>query len=489
MAVQLPAMMRSTATRLSALFVLLFMACALVLVFYMTALSARMMASQTRATIDEEVAELAAVYRHGGLPRLIRTLDRRSRQPGAYLYLVAARDGRILTGNVEALDPDLLDREGWTEKPFAYLRHGDSQAIRSGELNLRALLEGDDAHHAMAQVFMLPNGMAMLVGRDLGEPERLRDITRQAIVMALGIMGLGSLLIWYLVGRRGLMRVEKVSVATDRIMAGDLSQRLPVTSAGDEFDQLSNGINIMLGRIGELNEGLKNVADNIAHDLKTPLTRIRNRAEAALANHDDPEATRIALEQTIAESDQLIRTFAAILRISRLEAGNAIDDRTTVNLTEIAADVCELYEPAAEEAGGTLTCEVGAEPVMVCANRELVGQALANLVENALRHGTPEREPIAIGITLRKNDGQAVLTVADNGPGIPPAERGRVTERFVRLEESRSRPGSGLGLSLVKAVAQFHQGRLVLDDNAPGLAARLCLPLQPEGKKSAGKSA
>lgn len=488
MAVQLPAMMRSTATRLSALFVLLFMACALVLVFYMTALSARMMASQTRATIDEEVAELAAVYRHGGLPRLIRTLDRRSRQPGAYLYLVAAQDGRILTGNVEALDPDLLDREGWTEKPFAYLRHGDSQAIRSGELNLRAMLEGDEAHYAMAQVFMLPNGMAMLVGRDLGEPERLRDITRQAIVIALAIMGLGSLLIWYFVGRRGLRRVEKVSVATDRIMAGDLSQRLPITSAGDEFDQLSNGINIMLGRIGELNEGLKHVADNIAHDLKTPLTRIRNRAEAALANHDDPEATRIALEQTIAESDQLIRTFAAILRISRLEAGNAIDDRSPVNLTEIAADVCELYEPAAEEAGGTLICDIGDDVLMVRANRELVGQAIANLVENALRHGAPEEGPIAITIMLRKEGNKAVLTVADNGPGIPVAERSRVTERFVRLEESRTRPGSGLGLSLVKAVAQFHHGHLVLDDNGPGLAARLHLPLEPHGKKSAAKS-
>ncbi|MCP1198112.1 cell wall metabolism sensor histidine kinase WalK [Notoacmeibacter sp. MSK16QG-6] len=488
MAVRLPAMLRSTATRLSALFVLLFMACAMVLVFYMTALSARMMASQTRATIDEEVAELADVYRRGGLPRLIRTLDRRSRQPGAYLYLVAGQDGRILTGNVEALDPDLLDREGWTRKPFAYLRYGDSQAIRSGELNLRALLEGDDAHHAMAQVFMLPNGMAMLVGRDLGEPERLRDITRQAIVMALAIMGLGSLLIWYFVGRRGLRRVEKVSVATDRIMAGDLSQRLPVTSAGDEFDQLSSGINIMLGRIGELNEGLKHVADNIAHDLKTPLTRIRNRAEAALANHDDPEATRLALEQTIAESDQLIRTFAAILRISRLEAGNSIDDRTAVNLTEIAADVCELYEPAADEAGGTLSCDVGQEPLMVRANRELIGQAIANLVENALRHGVPEEGPIAIDIRLEKEEGKAVLTVADNGPGVPAAERNRVTERFVRLEESRTRPGSGLGLSLVKAVAQFHEGRLVLEDNAPGLAARLCLPIQAEMKKPVNKS-
>ncbi|RLQ89390.1 sensor histidine kinase [Notoacmeibacter ruber] len=478
MAVRLPAIMRSTATRLSALFVLLFMVCALILVLYMTALSASMMANQTRSTIEEEVAELAKVYRHGGLPRLIRTLDRRSRQPGAYLYLVAGQDGRILTGNVEALDPDLLDQEGWTEEPFAYLRYGDSQAIRAGELNLRALLEGDDAHHAMAQVFLLPNGMTMLVGRDLGEPERLRDITRRAIVIALAIMGLGSLLIWYFVGRQGLRRVEKVSIATDRIMAGDLSQRLPVTAAHDEFDQLSSGINIMLGRIGELNEGLKHVADNIAHDLKTPLTRIRNRAEAALVDLDNPEVTRAALEQTIAESDQLIRTFAAILRISRLEAGNAIDDRKAVNLTEIAADVCELYEPAAEEAGGELICDFGDSPVIIHANRELVGQALANLVENALRHGAQEDVPIAIRMHLTKDDEQAVLTVSDNGPGIPPAERSRVTERFVRLEESRTRPGSGLGLSLVKAVAQFHEGRLVLDDNDPGLAARLFLPLE-----------
>ncbi len=230
--------------------------------------------------------------------------------------------------------------------------------------------------------------MTVLVGRDLGEPERLRDITRQAIVIALAIMGLGSLLIWYFVGRQGLRRVEKVSAAAERIMAGDLSQRLPVTAAGDEFDQLSSRINVMLGRIGELNEGLKHVADNIAHDLKTPLTRIRNRAEAALATSDDPEATRAALERTIAESDQLIRTFAAILRISRLEAGNAIDDRGPVDLTEIAGDVCDLYEPAAEEAGGTLICEIGAEPVIVHGNRELVGQAIA---ESGRERAAPRR--------------------------------------------------------------------------------------------------
>ena len=324
MALRLPAIMRTTAARLSALYFILFALCAVLLVFYMTSLSASMLAAQTMETINEEVQGLDSAYRRGGLPYLVRVVEQRSRQPGANLYLIADANGRILTGNVESLEPGVLETEGWTEVPFTYQRYGEGIVERRtpniSELEtLSAATE--TRHNAIALVSRLPNQMIVLVGRDLGEPERFRAVVRRALTFALGIMAVGGLLIWYFVGRRALKRIDSISEAGRRIMGGDLSGRLPVTGAGDEFDRLSENLNIMLTRIAGLNEGLKQVSDNIAHDLKTPLTRLRNRAEVALAGNPETEGYREALEATIAESERLIKTFNAILMISRLEAG------------------------------------------------------------------------------------------------------------------------------------------------------------------------
>jgi signal transduction histidine kinase len=246
-------------------------------------------------------------------------------------------------------------------------------------------------------------------------------------------------------------------------MGGDLSGRLPVTGSGDEFDRLSENLNVMLARIARLNDGLKQVSDNIAHDLKTPLTRLRNRAEAALAGKPRTGDYRAALEAAIAESDQLIRTFNAILMISRLD------------LAAIVADVVELYEPLAEEVGVALSVgEVAA--VTLDANRELVGQALSNVVDNAIKYAAGSGDVPSVTVSLVRSGGDVVLEVADNGPGVPPEDLERVTERFVRLEQSRSQPGSGLGLSLTRAVMEFHGGRLELSAQNPGLSVRMIFP-------------
>lgn len=486
MALSVPAIMKTTAARLSALYLLLFALCAVLLVFYMTSLSARMLTAQTQETINDEVLGLARAYQRGGLPILVRVVEQRSRQPGANLYLIADANGQILTGNVQSLEPGVLETEGWTNSPFSYQRFGEGELERQRNLPAdqsttqsdpnEAQAQGEKGHNAIALVLRLPNQMIMLVGRDLGEPERFRAVIRRALMLALGMMGLGGLLIWFFVGRAALKRIDSVSEASRRIMGGDLSGRLPVTGAGDEFDRLSENLNSMLARIATLNEGLKQVSDNIAHDLKTPLTRLRNRAEATLAGKHKTTDYRQALEGTIAESDQLIKTFNAILMISRLEAGYSSENTNRVDLAEAVRDVVELYEPVAEEAGVSLETDVR-ETVFVNGNRELIGQALSNIVDNAIKYSTDSNAQPAVRVAVERIGTEVRLSVADNGQGIPDdGDRARATERFVRLEKSRSQPGSGLGLSLAKAVMTFHNGRLDLLPGNPGLSVVMSFP-------------
>ncbi len=458
----LPAIMKTTAARLSALYLILFTVCAVALVFYMTSLSLRIFTGQTQISVAEEVDNLALVYRRGGLPALVRAVDRRSRQPGAYLYLIADPNGRILSGNVEELEPGVLETDGWTQRPFWYQRYGEPAR--------------EDRHRAIAQIIRLPNGMIALVGRDLGEPERFRHVVRRALMFALGVMGVGGFLIWFFVGRRALKRIDGVTVASRRIMAGDLTGRLPVSGAGDEFDRLSVNLNAMLSRIAALNEGLKQVSDNIAHDLKTPLTRLRNRAEAALSGRKKAADYREALEGTIAEADQLIRTFNAILMISRLEAGYSAEATGEVDLNAIAADVVELYEPVAEDAAVELSFETPGSTEII-GNRELIGQALSNIVDNAIKYSAAETGKRKAALKLEQAESEVHLSVTDNGPGIAPEDRERATERFVRLEDSRTQPGSGLGLALAKAVMRFHGGRLLLSGgDGDGLTVTMAFP-------------
>ncbi|WP_137135297.1 HAMP domain-containing sensor histidine kinase [Rhizobium sp. FKY42] len=457
---------RSTSVRLSALYIVLFSLCAAFLVVYVTAMSERLLTQQVREGINQEAADIRAAFDRGGINLLLRTMERRARQPGANLYVIASPTGEMLAGNVASVEPGVLDQEGWTAMPFRYEPFTEQGPPRP--------------HAAMANVFFLDNGLRVMVGRDLGEPGRFRGIVRRALMVALAIMGLGALVIWFGIGRNALKRIDRMSAASTKIMAGDLSQRLPVGVSGDEFDRLSESLNAMLERIEKLNEGLRQVSDNIAHDLKTPLTRLRNKAVDAL-DEDDGEVRRVALEGIISESDQLIRTFNALLMISRVEAGSIAAEMSPVDISAICADSAELYEPVAEEAGLSLVTEI--EPgLTVQGNRELIGQAMFNLLDNAIKYAAEGEPSRPIVMRLKRQGAELHLSVCDNGPGVPEDKRHEVVKRFVRLDASRSKPGTGLGLSLVEAVMELHGGRLQLSQTNvgatenPGLTATMVFP-------------
>ncbi|WP_026480005.1 ATP-binding protein [Ahrensia sp. 13_GOM-1096m] len=466
-------MMKTTAARLSALYLLLFSLCAIFLVFYMTHLAGGFLVNQTKVSLDQELQSLNRVYNRGGIRLLVREIDRRSRRPDAFVYLISDQESRFLAGNIAKIDAGVLKSEGYTSKPFRYTRIGEQDEE----------LDDDDAPRAIGQRIKFPNGLTILVGRDLGEPDRFRKIIRSSLGLALGMMGVGGLLIWFFVGRRALRRIDSVSQASAHIVGGDLSKRLPVSTANDEFDRLSVSLNAMLGRIEKLNSGLREVSDNIAHDLKTPLTRLRNRAEAALRSGKSDEDYRDALNDMIAESDQLIQLFNAMLLISRVEAGYSKHNETELQLTEIAEGVAELYEPLVDEFGGKLVSSID-NNLMVVGNRQLIGQALTNLVDNAVKYGRSEDTVISIYGRRSEDQKSAVLIIEDNGLGIPPENRERALQRFVRLDESRSEPGSGLGLSLVAAIMDMHKGTFVLEDAEPGLRAVLTFPIQKTTAKT-----
>ena len=292
-----------------------------------------------------------------------------------------------------------------------------------------------------------------------------------------GVLTLGGLIAGFAVSRVALKRIETVNAAARSIMAGDMTRRIAVTGAGDEFDVLATNLNAMLERIEALMSGLREVSDNIAHDLKTPLSRLRNSAEAAL-RETGADAYREGLEHTIEKADELIKTFNSLLLVARLEAGALEENAQRFDVGRTVRDVAELYEPVADERGMGLAVNVQSGPQLT-GNEQLVVQAVANLIENAIKYsGKPGNagSGAAISIDLAELPDAIEIAVADNGPGIAPEDRRRVLQRFVRLEKSRTEPGTGLGLSLVQAVARLHGGAVRLEDNHPGLRVVLTLP-------------
>jgi signal transduction histidine kinase len=456
---------RTTTFRLSLTYLALFSVAAIVAIAYIYWNTTVLLSRQLNQTIDAELKGLAEQYRAGGLDQLVRTVAERSRTPGNSLYLVADKDGKQLAGNLSAVSPQLWDSLGPVE--FFYTRPAPG---------------GVERRLAFANVFRLPGGSRLIVGRDIEDRRELSRLIRSTMLWGLGVMALVGIGGGYWVSRRLLARIDNLSATTRTIMAGDLSGRLPVSGSGDELDRLSQSLNLMLSRIEQLMAGLREVSDNIAHDLKTPLNRLRNRVEEALREPYDENVYRETLERTIEEADGLIKTFNALLSIARLEAGAAGDNRDRLDLSALVSDVAELYEPVAEERGITLKAQAEG-PIAVRGDRQLLGQAITNLIDNALKYGAPQAQggngwAPEVDIRAEIRDGTAEIIVADRGPGVPESERERVLGRFVRLEESRSEPGSGLGLSLVAAVARLHGGALRLEDNEPGLRVVLSLPLE-----------
>jgi signal transduction histidine kinase len=454
---------RTTAFKLTLVYLTVFAVFAAVVLVYFAWNTRRLITEQITETVEAEIRTLNEEYELGGIRRLTYTIDARAQRPDSYLYLLTTPSGVGLAGNVGSLTAGVLEYTGWAETAYRRL-----EALEQSE------------HHALVHIVQLAGGLRLLVGRDLEERDHLRSTViaagqwSLAIVVVLGFAG------GLFVMRRVLKRVDAMTATTQTIMQGDLSGRLPIAGTGDELDRLAGNLNAMLDRIEALMRGLKEVSDNIAHDLKTPLTRLRNRCEEALRIAEDEPQYRAAIEGTIEDSDALIRTFDALLMIARAESGQARNDMSQFDAAEVARGIGELYEPLADDKGLVLKVEAPAA-VPVRGNRELVSQALANLVDNAIKYTAPDAAPIigarpGIVVKAMEEGDRVLLSVSDGGPGIPEADRSRVVERFVRLEQSRSQPGSGLGLSLAQAVAHLHGGELKLEDNLPGLRTVMSLP-------------
>src|SRR4051812_33630620 len=423
-------LIRTTAFRLTLVYLFLFALFAASLLGYFAWNTRRLINEQIMTSVNAEVGEIGNIYARRGLNGLARTIANRALRPGANLYLVTAPNGQAVGGNIESLAPGVMATTGWSETSYRRLDDQDTAD-----------------HRALVNVSELSNGFRLLIGRDLEERRRLFGIVVKAAqwsLLIVVVLGLGG---GIFVARRVLRRIDAMTGTTQGIMAGDLSGRLPVGRSGDELDRLAENLNAMLERIEALMIGLKEVSDNIAHDLKTPLTRLRNRAEEALARSGSEGEYRAALERTIEESDGLIRPFNALLMMARAESGQARGNRDDFDAADVANGIHELYEPLAEDDGMTL--QVKTVPARLHGNRELVSQALANLVENAIKYGkpSPALQPLGadavagtreIVIEARREGDQVLLSVTDHGPGIPESDRRHAIERFVRLETSRT---------------------------------------------------
>jgi signal transduction histidine kinase len=450
-------LLRTPTFRLAAIYLALFGASVLVLLAFVYATTIGVLERQMDATIDAEVKGLAEQYEQRGIAGLARVVRERSAEnrDRDSVYLLTDPFFNRLAGNLS----------GWPEPDRT-----DGQWI--GFAIEKTVNGRPEPHPVRALTCVLPGRYHLLVGRDLDARERFRAVMLRSLAWALAatlVLGLAGGLV---ISRNMLRRLESINRTSRRIIEGDLHERVPVSGRGDEFDRLAANLNEMLDRLERLMAGMREVTDNVAHDLKSPLARMKARLEVALLENPDKASYRPAIEQTIAEADRLLATFNALLSIAEIEAGAAGRDIGPVDLSAVAADAAELYGPVAEERGLRFAAAV-TPAVTVRGNRELLFQALANLLDNAIKY-TPAGG--RLDLRLEMSDGRATVAVADTGPGVPPEARDKVLNRYTRLNGSRTTPGSGLGLSLVAAVARRHGARLVLGDNDPGLKVSLTFP-------------
>lgn len=461
---------RTTAFKLSLLYIAVFTVMSGFLLVYVAENTDHLMSEQVVQSVDSELKGLADVYVRGGVRDLVETIDRRSRHPDASLYLLTDFAGNALVGNIARLPTTVLEEADGGLRRVRYTRLGqDSEDVE---------------RQAMVRTFELRGGFRLLVGRDLGDQLRFSNLLGNALRLWLIVVIVMAAITWLFVSRRVMKRIDDISATSQTIMQGDLSGRLSIAGTNDEFDRLAVSLNAMLDRIELLMQSMKDVTDNIAHDLKTPLTRLQTRIETALRETSGEEGYRTALEATLDESDQLLRIFNALLHIARIESMAPGSVMEATDLSRLLGEIAELYEPLVEDEGGKLETDVP-EGLQAECNRDLISQVLVNLIENALKYGRPADGELVIRLTALEEEGRVVVAVSDNGPGIPDKDMTRVLERFVRLEESRSEPGTGLGLSLVKAVARLHGGDLRFKNEAPGLSARVDLkPVTPASSRS-----
>ena len=452
---------KTTAFRLIAIYLLVIIIASVSVGAYVAWKTNTLMSRQLIETISAEVEGLAEQYRLGGNQQLARVINQRARRPGNSIYYFGAHRGSKIAGNINRIPAELIRTKGGAR--FQYLwQQGDIRQQR----------------HAVGLPIHVTGNLVLVVGRDIEDQMEFTAATRNMFLIALGALALFGIVAGLWVSRNLLNRINSITRTSKSIMAGDLSERIPINGSDDELDRLSSNLNTMLARIETLMISMREVTDNIAHDLKTPINRIRIGAEEALLDSTDADAQKHALHATIEEADNLIKTFNAILKIARLEAGADTEKKDLVDLSQVVSELAEFYEPLVDDAGMKLNIKRN-EPITIMADRQLVSQAIANLLDNAIKYARSTDDQTSeqtIELSVERVGEQAKIIIADQGQGITRENRKRVFNRFVRLEGSRSKPGSGLGLSLVGAIVKAYGGTIKLEDNHPGLRVVIIIP-------------
>jgi signal transduction histidine kinase len=465
---RLPRLFRTTAFRLTLLFLALFAASAAAFLTYIYFATAGEVTRRADEEVSREMVSLQTVYARGGLNALNQELIERSVGDRPFLYLLMKPDATPITGNL-AMTPVEPKTAANARAGFRITQTDPDGAVVR--------------HHGWGRQTRLASGELLFVGADIGEARfYVLRIVRAiwgagVLVIVLGLAG------GIIVSRNVARGMAGLTDVVTRVEGGDLNARAEVRGVRDEYDELAAGLNAMLDRVERLMGGLRHAGDAIAHDLRSPLTRMRAKLEVAMieveAGKTDPTA---ALAMALDDSDQVLKTFNAVLAISRLQAAGQAPDQEHFDPSELAQSVSELYEPLSEDKGVSFAAELS-RGLSVRGNREFMAQALANLLDNAVKY-TPEGGAVMLR-TRRRSSGEIEFSVTDTGPGVPEEDRARVIQRFVRLERSRSQPGAGLGLSLVAAVAEAHGGRVELSEGpgvtedgggGPGLRVALILP-------------
>jgi signal transduction histidine kinase len=410
--------------------------------------------SRSDRAIMTEYLSLHDAYQRSGRDGLVALIQQRvaDKSFAENVYSLVDPSLTVLGGNVKAWPSTVTAASGWTEfrarEPF---RSATNQPL------LRAKVE------------TFPSGDRLLVGRDISDLDSFADNIKTAVISAAALIfalaGMASIL----VTRRTVGRIESINATSRAIMLSGLDKRIPLRGTNDEWDRVAENLNLMLDRIETLMGEVKQVSDNVAHDLRTPLTRMRGRLERAYHAERIGENDQLLISDTIADLDAVLRIFSSLSRIAQIETAARKGGFRSVNLTEIAGQVVELYDAAAEQDGTRLTI-VGDPEVLVTGDRDLIFDAIANLVDNAIKHGRAGGQVVVANENI---DGKPVISIADDGSGIPADQYEHVFKRFYRLEHSRGTPGNGLGLSLVAAVARLHGARIEMLDNSPGLKLKL----------------
>lgn len=450
---RIPKLLRTSSFRITTAYAALFSLSALILFVLVYSGTSQYMRAELNTAIASDLTELDEIFKTQGTKSLVREIQTRMRQADNddMVYLLQDSLGDVMAGN---MSPQALDTSASTFEISIHAPDGKERTVH-------------------AHGIVLPDGQRLTVGVDTFDLHEMHAVILRAFAFSFGITLLLALFGGAMMSRNLLLHVERISQTGRKIMKGNLSLRIPLRGVDDEFDHLATSLNLMLNRTERLVESIRQVSNDIAHDLRTPLTRLRQRLERTQRTEQSAEGLRTAIARSIADVDGILDTFSALLSIAQIESTTARKEVARVDLSEVLQTVVEIHQPTADEKKQHLAARI-VPNLRVLGDRELITQMASNLLENAIRH-SPEGASISLA---GGNDENGVeLVIADTGPGIPVAERGKVFRRFYRLESSRSTPGNGLGLSLVAAVAERHNATIHLEDNDPGLRVHLRFPI------------